>query len=41
MERYETPEMELIELESEDTIMASVNGTGDDSEWTLPVIPFE
>lgn len=41
MERYETPEMELIELEAEDTIMASTGDTNTDDEWVLPIIPFE
>lgn len=35
MEKYTTPEMELVELESEDIILAS------DEQWTTDFIPFE
>ncbi len=41
MEKYVTPEMELIELEAEDTIMASTGGAvGSGDEWELPSMPI-
>lgn len=41
MGKYETPEMELIELEADDTIMASGDGATGGGDWELPIIPFE